>query len=82
MKTKILIAIRGEPRDGCVLAFSGKEGWVALPKDEFLLSVTRKLGEAEERGKALEERLARSEEEVSSLKASLNKLAKAIGGKI
>ena len=78
MKTKILNAIRGEPRDGCVLAFSEKEGWVALPKDEFLLSVTRKLEEAEERGKALEERLARSEEEVSSL----NKLAKAVGGKI
>lgn len=82
MKTKILIAIRGEPHDGCVLVFSEKEGWEALPKDEFLLPIVRKLKEAEERDKALEERLAKGEEEIASLKASLNKLAKAVGGKI
>lgn len=81
MKTKILIAIRGEPREGCILVYSEKEGWKALPKDEFLLPIARKLGEAEERAKALGERLAKSEEEIASLKASLNKLAKAIGGR-
>lgn len=83
---KTLLEVYGTPQNGDVLIYDDvRMCWVAVRKDEFLLSVRkemeRHIEEEVEYRTGISEKLDSIEAKISKLNKQVNTVAKAVGGK-